>query len=55
MFGDGMRNIVRIVLLMPGASGRFAHIIRMDRMVGGDFERGLANLKGIAESAPAAP
>lgn len=24
----------------------------MDKLVGGDFERGLANLKSVAESAP---
>jgi hypothetical protein len=31
----------------------FGLLMNMDRMVGGDFESGLASLKGLAESAPA--
>jgi hypothetical protein len=42
---DGRNNLV------SKAMGIF---MSMDKMVGPDFERGLASLKGVAESAPAA-
>ena len=36
-----------------GFLGKMFHLVmNMDKVVGGDFERGLANLKTVAESAP---
>ncbi len=33
-----------------GFSGLFTRVVGMDRLVGGDFERGLAQLKSVAEA-----
>jgi hypothetical protein len=50
--GDGSR----VNWAMDGHNGflgkMFYLFMNMDKMVGGDFERGLANLKHMAESAP---
>jgi hypothetical protein len=50
--GDGSR----VKWAMDGHNGflgKMCHLFMdMDKMVGGDFERGLANLKQVAESAP---
>jgi len=35
-----------------GLMGLFGKVISMDRLIGGDFEKGLAQLKAVAEESP---
>jgi len=48
----------KVTWAMHGRNGfmgkAFALLMNMDKTVGGDFERGLAGLKAVAEAAPAA-
>jgi ribosomal protein S11 len=46
----------KVTWAMDGRNGflakAFAMVMDMDKMVGGDFERGLANLKTVVEAGP---
>jgi len=50
---------VQVVWSMSGKNNfmgkAFGLLMNMDKMVGGDFEKGLASLKELAEKAPATP
>jgi len=49
----------KVTWTMDGRNGfmgkAFSLVMNMDKLVGGDFERGLASLKAVAESTPSAP
>jgi hypothetical protein len=55
---DATAEGTKVTWAMDGRNGfmgkAFALLMNMDKTVGGDFERGLAGLKAVAEAAPAA-
>jgi hypothetical protein len=53
---DPTADGAKVTWAMDGRNGfmgkSFALLMNMDKTVGGDFERGLAGLKAVAEAAP---
>jgi carbon monoxide dehydrogenase subunit G len=49
--GDGTEVTWRMTGETRGTAALFAKVFSMDRMVGRDFEKGLARLKAVAEQA----